>query len=295
MKTPQVVATTLAKNIGIKNDLYLKREDLHPYGSHKGRSIPIMIKNYVKNGVRQFVVSSSGNAALAAIHTVEQYNKNNPDKEIALTIFVGTHIEPGKLQKLKNAIATPNTIDIQQVDNPKQRAFQQEKEGLGKNLRQSTDDMALEGYTQLAEELNKIDSLSAIFIPTSSGTTAQALGAWFAVHNTQVQIHIVQSASVHPIAANFDTNFHAAENSVANAIVDTIAHRSTTLSEIIRHSRGSGWVVSDDAIRQAIMMTTTAEDIVLSPNSALAVAGLIRAKEKGWQWPGPLVCLITGA
>ena len=32
-------------------DLYFKREDLHPYGSHKGRSITVMIDIYIKEGI----------------------------------------------------------------------------------------------------------------------------------------------------------------------------------------------------------------------------------------------------
>jgi len=48
--TPLEHYPTLAKAIGV-SDLYFKREDLHPYGSHKGRSIPVMINNYYKKGI----------------------------------------------------------------------------------------------------------------------------------------------------------------------------------------------------------------------------------------------------
>src|SRR3990167_2253444 len=103
MKTPQQSYPSLAAALGVP-ELYLKREDLHHFGSHKGRSIPLMIKNYHKDGRRDFVISSSGNAALAAILFVRDHNKNNTGDPIRLTVFVGKHIEPKKLIKLQSPI-----------------------------------------------------------------------------------------------------------------------------------------------------------------------------------------------
>lgn len=294
MKTPQTPAPELAHALGLTADLYLKREDLHPYGSHKGRSIPLMIKSYVKEGVRQFVISSSGNAALAAIHTVNQHNKNNTSKEITLSVFVGNHITPAKLQSLEVAARNSETISIIQVDNPKQQAFQMDKNGEAKNLRQSTDDLALEGYHQLAEELAKIEHLSAVFIPSSSGTAAQALGAWFSEHHLPVQIHIIQTAAVHPIAEHFDTQFTKQDASLAEAIVDQVAYRRQSVIDVIRQTKGHGWVAADAEIADAIRHTQTNTHPTISPNSALSVAGLAKAIKQGWHWPGPVVCLITG-
>src|ERR1035437_8229763 len=76
MLTPQKNYPNLAKALGVSS-LYLKREDLHPYGSHKGRSIPVMIDHYVKDGKRHFAISSSGNAALAAAMYLKELNGKN--------------------------------------------------------------------------------------------------------------------------------------------------------------------------------------------------------------------------
>ena len=70
--TPLEAYPKLAKAIGV-NRLYFKREDLHPYGSHKGRSIPVMIDKYFKAGDRRFANSSSGNAALAAAKYIKEW------------------------------------------------------------------------------------------------------------------------------------------------------------------------------------------------------------------------------
>lgn len=298
MKTPQQSYIELNKALGV--DIYLKREDEHKYSSHKGRSIPIMIKKYFKEeGTTSFVISSSGNAAIASIHSVQAHNKNN-DKKITLKIFVGQNIDKQKL-KILNTIIEDKSISLEQVERPKQAAFQMEKEGKGKNLRQSTDDTALIGYAELAEEINNIPNLQAVFVPTSSGTTAEALGLsfesipaskWGGKQNPQ--IHIVQTTSCHPIAEEFDKDFIETKKTIAGAIVDNIAHRKEKVVEIIKKTSGSGWIISDDELKQAVELVEENCKLKISYNSALSIAGLTKAIGKGWKFDGVVVCLITG-
>lgn len=297
MKTPQQSYPDLAKTIGVP-ELYFKREDLHKYGSHKGRSIPLMIKKYAKEGIPNFVISSSGNAALAVVHAVIAHNQNNPGKEIKLTVFVGAHIPKQKLDRLISLISYHlSHITINQVDRPKQSALQLEKENGGstKYLRQSTDDTALEGYVELADELNHIPNLNAIFIPTSSGTTAQALGSAFQKLSQKPQMHIVQTISCHPIAEAFDNEItENAEKSIASAIVDNVARRKEKVVEIVKNSSGSGWIVNDEEISNAIRLVKKQTKLQISPNSALSVAGLQKAVRNGWKCNNTVVCIITG-
>lgn len=324
MKTPQQSYPTLTKALGVP-EVWLKREDQHNMGSHKGRSIPLMIKEYAKQGARNFVISSSGNAALAAIHAIQTHNQSNRHDPLALTVFVGRNIDKEKLWILQAALNDKN-VSLQQTNEPKKEAFQIDKSGQAKSLRQSTDDLALEGYFELAQELNKIENLQAIFIPTSSGTTAQALGEAFMKFNQHPQIHIVQTTACHPIAEEFDrpslhppfpstplgTGSREGQNTLsppleggvsrpqsgrgglASAIVDHIAHRKAKVIEVIKNSGGSGWIVTDEEIQEAMKLVEETCEIAISPNSALSVAGLKKASQNGWQWTGPVVCLITG-
>jgi threonine synthase len=309
MKTPQLSYPQLSEALGTTAEVFLKREDLHNYGSHKGRSIPLMIKKYFDIGQRNFVISSSGNAALAALLYTENHNKNNSGDPIKLQIFVGKKIDQGKLSNLSPQGGSAlggnlnSFVNIDQVDNPKQQAFKLDKNGTHKLLRQSTDDSALEGYTELAEELNHIDNLSAIFIPTSSGTTAQALGKAFEKLKNKPQIHIVQTDFCHPIVesisvipakAGIQSSIIKVDRSIAGAIVDKIAHRKNQVVETIKQSNGSGWIVSDEEIKQAMNLVKKTCSIDISPNSSLSVAGLKKAINNEWKWNGPVVCLITG-
>ncbi|MBI2037349.1 MAG: PLP-dependent lyase/thiolase [Candidatus Magasanikbacteria bacterium] len=290
MITPQPKAGTLAKIIGLHTDLYLKREDIHPYGSHKGRSIPLMIDHYAASGQTYFCISSSGNAALSAIHAIQKLNNKKPSQFFTLHIFVGKHIDPEKLKRLQEAITNPAHITIEQVDSPKQTAFQMDKQGKTRNLRQSTDDTALIGYEVLADELAEIKDLAAVFIPTSSGTTAQGLYNGFKKHGLKPQIHIVQTPKCHPFV---DSDLQT-KTSLANAIVDNIGYRKEAIQQILSESGGQGWVVSDKEIEKAITQVKETENIDISPNSALSVAGLQLAIKNDWQCNGPVVCLITG-
>jgi len=293
MITSQKKQLKLAKILGLKVPLYFKREDLHPLGSHKGRSIPPMIDIYIKQGQTNFVISSSGNAALAAGLYIKKYNQKHKNK-ITLQIFVGEKIQIEKLKLLKKVIT--KDITIIKTKRPKQQAFQIDKTGQAKILRQSTDDNSLIGYAQLIKELNKIKNLSAIFIPTSSGTTAQGIYTAFKKLKHLPQIHIIQTTACHPIAINFSPIrcCTTTKKSIAGAIVDNIAHRKEIVIEEIKKSNGFGWIANDQQIKEVIGLVYKTEKIKLSPNSALAVVGLQKAIQTNWKFTGPVTCLITG-
>ncbi len=294
MKTPQITYPLLAAALGV-SEVILKREDLHPYGSHKGRSIPLMMKHYVKEGWQSFSLSSSGNAALAAIHTLLQHNKNNPGKEITLNIYVGEHIDSGKLKRLSEASENNTRIAILQDARPKQRAFQDEAEKKAKNLRQSTDDLALVGYHTLADELQKIEHLSDIFIPTSSGTTAQGLLEAFISREKPIRIHIVQTTACFPLAETFVQELPTkTETSLAGAIVDHVANRKQALTSLLQTHQGSGWIIADEEISTALTLVKQTCNLSLSANGVLGVAGLQKMRKQGLHVEGAAVCIVTG-
>lgn len=291
METIQTTADNLAKELKCNAKIILKREDLHKYGSHKGRSIPKMIKKHHQDGWSNFVISSSGNAAVAAIMSINEHNINYPNDQIALTVFAGKKIDPEKMKKIVELIQDEKNIKISQIENPKQQAFQIDKAGTAKFLRQSTDDSALQGYDELADELAQITDLQAIFIPTSSGTTAQGIYDGFQKTKTNPQIHIVQTTLCHPFVVS---DIVAENHSLAGAIVDKIGHRKKQVAEIIEKTKGQGWIATNKDIEKVIELVKKTENIDISPNSALAVTGLTKAIQQGNAFDGTVVCLITG-
>ena len=284
MITPLEQQTALAAALDIPA-LWFKREDLHPYGSHKGRSIPVMIDYYREKGDRRFAITGSGNAALAAAMHAQKLNS------IDLDIFVGNHIASHKLEKLK--LLENNHIRVLSKERPLQALTQTMNEGA-RSLRQSTDDVALLGYKALAEELADRKGIGAIFIGTSSGTTAQALAQFFAGTKPKVQVHIVQTSSCHPMSEAFDSYDGEDEASIADAIVDKTALRKDALISLIKKTGGYGWFASNDEIIAAQNLVLQHTHLDISTNSALSVVGAMQAAYRTWDFGGDVVCMICG-
>jgi len=318
MVTPQIAHEKLAKKLGLAVPLYLKREDLHPLRSHKGRSIPRMIEHYAKAGARDFAISSSGNAGIAAAIHCSKHNAEHPDDPYRLKVFIGRNISDEKRRILSEHAS--GAIQITQVDRPLQTFLQTVKDPKIIGLRQSTDDVALAGYAELARELAKIPNLKAVFMPASSGTGAQGLYEGFKKIQTQdgegasfemPQIHIIQTESCHPIAdilgataskdsANVGVPSKMrtivspkVQGSIADAIVDTVGHRKAAVSEAVKQSGGAGWIVVNDEIARAVEMLRE-DGVHASPNGALALAGLSKALTSSWQSNGAVVCVLCG-
>ena len=237
-------------------------------------------------GKPHFVISSSGNAALAAGLYIKELNKKTP---VTLEILVGQNINQKKLTKIQ-ALRDDN-ISVAIHDRPLQILTVKTHEDPSiKSLRQSTDDSALVGYESLAAELTEIPNLQAVFIGTSSGTTAEALAQYF---EKDVEVHIVQTPSCHPMVELIDAG-DAADKSIADAIVDQVAHRKAALLPLLEKTGGAGWIADNESIKIAQELVQKHADLPISTNSALSVAGLMNAVYTGRSWDGAVACIIAG-
>lgn len=305
--TPLESYPKLATTIGVSRLLF-KREDLHPLGSHKGRSLPVMIEKHLDSKTRSFAISSSGNAALAAALFIKSVNESTDFEDktdlaanLQLDVFIGNHVAPHKAERLKSL--ADEHIRVLLKERPLQALTQAVNEGMC-SLRQSTDDTALIGYGSLARELESDLALksggnastkgASIFIGTSSGTTAQALAAYFLKEKSSIQVHIVQTSSCHPLADAFESYDGPDEASIADAIVDKTAHRKDALIPLIKKTGGRAWVATNDDIRAAQEATLKNTGIEISTNSALSVAGAMKAVELGYELGETVVCMICG-
>ena len=146
----------------------------------------------------------------------------------------------------------------------------------------------------------QIKNLAAVFIPTSSGTTAQGLHEAFKKADKNPQIHIIQTMSCHPIVKALPTKYkeerkdEVVEKSLAKAIVDLVGFRREAIAEAIKSSRGFGWVANNKDIEEAIELIKKTEKIVPSPNSALSLVGITKALNRGLKFDGPIACILTG-
>ena len=63
---------------------------------------------------------------------------------------------------------------------------------------------------------------------------------------------------------------------------------------IIKNTHGSGWIITNPEIENAMDLTKENTDFTVSANSALSLAGLLKAQKNNWKWTGAVACLITG-
>lgn len=292
--TPLESCPELASAIGVK-EFFFKREDLHPLGSHKGRSIPAMIDGYAAAGSRRFAVSSSGNAALAAALHIRELNAGgNRDNPIDLDVFVGRRAAARKIGRLMKL--ADNRLRVTVTERPLQ-ALARSVNGGSTSLRQSVNDAALTGYRTLAEEIAgglKPGQKAAVFVAASSGTTAQALAQYFLDNKLPVQVHIVQTSSCHPIADAFNGYDGPDEQSFADAIVDKSANRKDALVPLIRETGGRGWTIANGEITAARKLILKGAGFKASANGALSVAGAVKAAKAGHDVTGTVICVIGG-
>src|SRR5690606_30435047 len=140
----------------------------------------------VKEGKKDFVISSSGNAALAAIRHIKKLNdeikKSGGQKDdfLTLSVLLGTKVNQEKKQIILSEVKDENNkrdenIDVTEFERPIQVLFEKVKKDHKESLRQSTDDTALIGYKSLAEEISQIEDVGDIFMGISSGTAIQAI------------------------------------------------------------------------------------------------------------------------
>ncbi len=288
-QTLQKSYPALAKKFGLPG-LWIKHEYLNESGSHKIRLVKFLIDGYLKKNKKSFVISSSGNAAIAAAYYLNKYIRRN----VKLAVFVSNNIPTDKWRRLKNASGETQNIIIKKVARPKQQAFLFSKKYESVLLRGSVEKNSPQAYYSLASELAKIPNLKAVFIPTSSGVTAMGLHQTFKKLRKKIEIHVVQTEKIHPLARDFDHDFSPNEKSLATAIVDRVGLRKKEVVRIIECSSGSGWIINDQFLKKAKKIYNKIDPLFQSCDSLLSLAGIIKAKEKNWPFSGPICCLFTG-
>lgn len=261
--------------------IFYKKEYENPTGSVKDRSFAYQISALLENNTRSAAISSSGNAGVSAAAYCRLGS-------VKLTVCVSP-----KINRKKLSILEVSGCDIIESKTPVKEAFRLSQKTGVVNLRQSLQDDSLYGYEtiayELAEELPEIDS---VFIPVSSATILTGIGRGFEKLGMNVSLHAVQSQSVNTVAGIFDSDFTAKDTSIADAIVARYTPRKDQATDIIKKSRGSGWVVGDEEII-ASHNYLKKNAIATSYEGAMALAGYRKSVKKGNVYRS-CVILLTG-
>ncbi len=302
--TPWTHEPALAAIVGARAVL-IKHEECAPSGSHKDRSLWPWMESLIAEGKRSFVLSSSGNAAVSACAFLSRLPQDI-QQNIRLDLWVAPSLSDEKRSRIASACAgTAFQATVNESARPRQQAFLQARERGFFLLRASRDERALEGYRSLAREIaDTVPDAEAVFIPTSSGTALCGLYRAFqrGEYPRIPQLHAVQTARIHPIAAEFDSRFSPSQFSRARAIVDRVAFRKKDAVAAVRSTGGSGWVVDDVLLEEARDQycrkgaghPCLPEREAVGYDALLSLAGAMKAHRHGWQWKGALVLLFSG-
>lgn len=293
MQTPVIRAPSpIVEGVGL--DIYIKREDLNPSGSHKDRALFPYVDKLVMKGEKAFCLSSSGNFAISAAY----YARHHP--QVQFHLFSPPTISQEKKDRL-NEYKTDNVI-IHWSKLARSEASQFSRKAHIRLLRGSKDDYLLEGYDELARELveQTEGKGGSVFMAVSSGT--MLAGLWEGFRNivgtgrdpSLPSLHIVQTTKVYPIAREFDQDFTPSKVSIASAIVDRVANRKDQVVKAVKESHGSGWIVSDEEITSAMKKLAEVLHENVSPESAMSLAGLHKACAKGFRAKEPIALIFTG-
>ncbi len=269
------------EEVGLSEDLILKREDKNPTGSLKDRGMAYLISRAFQDGAKSIVISSSGNAAISAASYCQI-------ARIRLIVFVSPKINQGKLTEIKK-----REVEVIQNLRPLSEAVKYAKNNNLFYLRPSLSEFGPEGYQTIAFELaEKQGPIEDIFIPVSSGVALIGIAKGFKKIGFLPRFHISQPSAICPIAGEFDKDYQLEKTSSADGIVARFSPLKEQIVSLIKESLGTGWVIGEEALKEAQVILKE-KGIDTSNEGALAFAGMEKAKQKGLQL-GKTVVLLTG-
>jgi threonine synthase len=282
-RTPLEPAPDLGKALGIP-DLWLKREDGPPTGSHKSRSLGLLVSELQQQREEQAVISSSGNAAVAAgsycslagMRLLSLVSPRTP--EIKLRAL---------LQQPQLVVVTESPVAL----------LHHAVEAWGmSDLRASTNPLGAVAYRGIAAELAEQGRWDAVFVFSNSGATALGLHRGFALvlgDSARPQIHPVEATPGGELTRSW---YPRDRTSPASGVGDLGTRRSRlspAVRRAVRESGGRGWRV-DRPEMERVLELARRSNLETSWEGLAALAAASQHAQQGGQ-SGRVVVLLTGA
>ena len=237
-RTPLEEDARLAAWAGVER-LWVKREDLNPTGSHKDRGAVVQVAACVDHGERVAVISSSGNAALAAA----TYGRRGG---VTVVSLLSPRTEPARVVALRAAgarvVVTPKPINF---------GIRLTRVSGWPDLRPSQSVEAVRGFRTLGEELaRELTPGTSVFGYASSGATYLAMGQVFAERGCLLPLQPVQAGLVNGISKEFGRVGDGRRSLVGDLGVKN-TDRAAVVVQMVRESGGQAWWVGDESIGAA--------------------------------------------
>jgi len=253
----------LAKLCGAR-ELFLKREDRNPSGSHKDRGLLYQVVHHAPEGGQTFVLSSSGNAAVSAAAACRATNNR-------LIAFVSPKTARSKMLRLVQTeavvIVCPKPINFARYA---ARVF-----GLI-NLRGTKDSVSSIGYRSIAGEVSsEAPELDAFFTFSSSGISMTGIADGFDRLGCAPSLWAVQSGECLGVVRAIDPETPSDPESPAGRLGIRNPPGADQLAARLLSSGGGAIAVGSSEVR---IWQQRLEDagIKTSPEGAAVLAGVER-------------------
>ena len=287
--TALVSVEPLARRVGVR-EVWIKRDDLSPGGSHKARSLAYRVSLGLQRGEKHLCISSSGNAAVAA-------SLYSARAGMCLYAFVSPETPLVK----RIALEREGTIVIESVRPRNLARYAGRLFGMS-NLTPSIDDASIEGFKSIAGEMGEAGvSFQHLFTFATSGSSLVGIGRMFAAEDGSPALHAVQSGVCCPIAGPSDPRFLAdgscgeiRPSLLAGLLTVDETPRSEEARRRVAGTGGRGWVQRDEEILEARAWLRDC-GVDTSPEGAACLSAVHRARCEGAVLPcASIVVVLTG-
>ncbi len=268
--------------------LYFKREDENIYGSLKDRSLAYQVSLAKQNGQKELVISTSGNAGIAAATYCQKAG-------IKLYIFMSPETEKEKIVEMHRY----NPILIESKKAIRLANYFSAKKKI-ENLRPSINDSSIEGFKSIAFELfENLGEIDALFTFVTSGSSFIGIGRAYEYLLREGEIkfmprlYAVQSGGIFSVASEFEKieNNNLTESGKAGKLGVKNTRRKKEIIDIMKTSKGGGLYIASDEINKAKDILEKYE-IYTSLEGCASFAGVMRIAKK--EILGKIVCILSG-
>ncbi|MGH7639975.1 MAG: PLP-dependent lyase/thiolase [Candidatus Dormibacteria bacterium] len=283
--TPLEPAPELARALGVR-ELLLKREDRNPTGSHKARSLGLLLSQMVDRGQDQAVISSSGNAGVAAAAYAAPSG-------IRLLTLVSPSTPRVKLERLRaqGGVVVVSRHPVALLHHARERW------GLC-DLRGSTNPLAPVAYRGIAAELATRGPVGAVFLFASSGATALGLAQGYEQlsPHPRPELHPVETLPGGELTRPWYPGPPEAPSGgpAAGEFGTRRSRLAPAVRRAVRQSGGRGWRVPPGALPE-LRQLAESRGVFTSWEGLAALAAVRQAALGGAvSHPGPWVAVLTG-
>jgi len=299
--TPLVRATRLADELGIA-ELYIKDDSVnHPTFSYKDRVVAVAATRAVELGFSVFGCASTGNlAGSVAAHAARL--------GLPCYVFIPNDLEPAKV--LGAAIYNPNVVAVEGNYDDVNRLCTQiaDRYGWGFaniNLRSYYAEGAKTVGFEIAEQLGWRFP-DHIVSPVAGGTLLPRIFKGLRefrdvglVEGTLPRIHAAQPAGSAPVVRALESGAEFPDPVKPNTIAKSLAIGNPAdgfqVVRVVKETGGSGAMVSDAEILDAILLLARTEGIFTEPAGGTTLAATRALVKRGVIGPkDSVVVCITG-